>query len=70
MRSHLVRASDVLPAVLNNFFKSIEDASTEDQKSQPRFKTVSCSQCGCDFGPGDHGFSHCSDHSNLEGEAQ
>lgn len=28
----------------------------------PRFPEVSCSQCGQSFGPGDHGFSHCSDH--------
>jgi predicted nucleic-acid-binding Zn-ribbon protein len=27
-----------------------------------RFKYVSCSQCGHDFGPGDHGYSHCIDH--------
>ena len=26
-------------------------------------QTVSCSQCGRDFGAGEHGFSHCSDHS-------
>ncbi len=28
----------------------------------PRFNTVSCSQCGQTFGPGDHGYSHCDDH--------
>ena len=28
-----------------------------------KFDNVSCSQCGRDFGPGEHGFSHCSDHS-------
>lgn len=28
----------------------------------PRFANVSCSQCGRDFGPGDHGFSHCENH--------
>lgn len=28
----------------------------------PRFENVSCSQCGRDFGPGDHGLSHCEDH--------
>ena len=28
----------------------------------PRFANVSCSQCGRDFGPGDHGFSHCEHH--------
>lgn len=27
-----------------------------------RFENVSCSQCGREFGPGDHGFSHCQDH--------
>lgn len=29
----------------------------------PRFAEVFCSQCGLGFGPGDEGFSHCSDHS-------
>jgi hypothetical protein len=28
-------------------------------------QTVSCSQCGGDFGPGDHGFSHCENHAHL-----
>jgi hypothetical protein len=28
----------------------------------PRFANVSCSQCGSDFGPGEHGFSHCEHH--------
>ena len=27
-----------------------------------KFENVSCSQCGKDFGPGFHGFSHCEDH--------
>ena len=27
------------------------------------FANVSCSQCGRDFGPGEHGYSHCSDRS-------
>lgn len=31
--------------------------------SKPRFDNVSCSQCGKSFGPGDHGYSHCSDHT-------
>ena len=29
----------------------------------PQFAMVYCSQCGGGFGPGNHGFSHCSDHS-------
>lgn len=33
--------------------------------SKPRFDNVSCSQCGEDFGPGDHGFSHCEHHRDL-----
>jgi hypothetical protein len=28
----------------------------------PRFPNVYCSQCGSEFGPGDHGFSHCWNH--------
>jgi hypothetical protein len=27
-----------------------------------RFAVTFCSQCGGEFGPGDHGFSHCRDH--------
>lgn len=28
-----------------------------------RFQETFCSQCGHGFGPGDSGFSHCSDHT-------
>ncbi len=28
----------------------------------PKFANVFCSQCGQEFGPGDHGFSHCENH--------
>jgi hypothetical protein len=28
----------------------------------PKFNRTFCSQCGSEFGPGDHGFSHCADH--------
>lgn len=31
----------------------------------PKFSNVSCSQCGEDFGPGDHGFSRCQDHDFI-----
>ena len=27
-----------------------------------KFENVFCSQCGNDFGPGDHGFSSCKSH--------
>lgn len=29
----------------------------------PKFKETFCSQCGGKFGPGDSGFSHCTDHT-------
>lgn len=29
------------------------------------FQSVWCSQCGGAFGPGDSGFSHCSQHGGL-----
>lgn len=28
-----------------------------------RFENVFCSQCGGSFGPGDSGYSHCSQHT-------
>lgn len=31
----------------------------------PRFPKTYCSQCGGEFGPGDHGYSHCANHSNA-----
>lgn len=36
------------------------------QLPKPTFPNVSCSQCGRDFGPGEHGFSHCKSHSKLQ----
>lgn len=31
----------------------------------PRFPSISCSQCGESFGPGDHGFSSCDSHEGM-----
>jgi hypothetical protein len=28
----------------------------------PKFPIVSCSQCGTEFGAGDHGYSYCRHH--------
>ena len=39
------------------------------ERSKPRFKNVSCSNCGKDFGPGDHGFSHCESHKGKRYES-
>ena len=27
-----------------------------------KFENTYCSQCGREFGPGDHGYSHCENH--------
>ena len=32
------------------------------ETKSPRFDNTYCSQCGSEFGPGDHGYSHCNDH--------
>jgi hypothetical protein len=32
------------------------------EPTTPRFAETFCSQCGGEFGPGDSGYSHCSDH--------
>ena len=31
----------------------------------PKFDKTFCSQCGGEFGPGDHGFSHCENHGHV-----
>jgi hypothetical protein len=30
---------------------------------EPKYQVTYCSQCGGEFGPGDSGYSHCSDHA-------
>ena len=37
--------------------------------ASPKFANVYCSQCGQAFGPGDHGYSHCVDHSHRFGRS-
>ena len=39
--------------------------NTSSDISRYKFEQVSCSQCGGEFGPGDHGFSHCENHKHL-----
>jgi len=43
-----------------------------DWTPAPKFANVFCSQCGQEFGPGDHGFSHCANHKrhNALGEGR
>lgn len=35
-----------------------------------KFEHTSCSQCGTDLGPGDHGVSSCCDHGRCQVEAR
>lgn len=39
------------------------DDDTIHTEPTPMFVTTHCSQCGKSFGPGDHGYSHCSSHA-------
>lgn len=52
-------------ATLQYIRKLALDAIPAQEKSAPRFPNVTCSQCGGEFGPGDHGFSHCENHRHL-----
>jgi len=47
-------------AKFKKFVVEIEKELRDDRL--PRFTNVYCSQCGADFGPGDHGYSHCEKH--------
>lgn len=40
----------------------LDECSCFDEDPAPKFETTFCSQCGGEFGPGEHGYSHCSDH--------
>jgi hypothetical protein len=42
--------------------KAIRALATPKNNS-PRFSNIFCSQCGRDFGPGEHGYSHCENHA-------
>lgn len=43
--------------------QSAADAISAAAPGLYRFDPVSCSQCGRAFGAGDHGVSHCEDHT-------
>lgn len=48
-----------------NHHNEAQDPAPADNKPTCKFENVSCSQCGKEFGPGDHGFSHCEDHEAI-----
>ncbi|MBU0944482.1 MAG: hypothetical protein KKE53_08515 [Proteobacteria bacterium] len=39
-----------------------DDFDVEPDEDAPRFPHTYCSQCGGEFGPGNHGYSHCESH--------
>lgn len=39
----------------------------EGKPTKPKYEKTYCSQCGGEFGPGEHGYSHCSDHKHSRG---
>lgn len=41
------------------------EPTTKPRDGLPRFAQTYCSQCGGEFGPGNSGFSDCSEHQHL-----
>lgn len=48
-------------------FKRIMEEERVDRDKLPRFPHTYCSNCGKEFGPGDHGYSYCESHAHLVG---
>lgn len=58
-------------AVLDAIDAAISRAEAADKPesiSAPKFAVTGCSQCGQEFGPGDHGYSHCENHRGVSGK--
>ena len=37
----------------------------EARVTTPKFQKTYCSHCGGEFGPGNHGYSHCENHAGV-----
>jgi hypothetical protein len=50
------------------WFHYCDEARAKDKRNgyTVLFGNVSCSQCGREFGEREAGYSHCSDHANLQ----
>lgn len=59
----------VLEAVLRANPLAMPDMQALEHVIPPRFLEVGCSQCGGTFGPGEHGFSSCTAHQGVKGQA-
>ena len=58
-----IGGEEVLVAIPNDKF--VELFGVESPYA-PKFQQTYCSQCGEEFGPGDHGYSHCFDHLDRD----
>lgn len=54
---------------MNQLHPIMQAALAPFMQNIPKFDATYCSQCGKVFGPGNHGFSHCTDHQQIT-EAQ
>jgi hypothetical protein len=54
-----------LPA--NSVYRRLQQSlqAAGEKAGWPRPPNTYCSSCGCEFGPGDSGYSHCSDHPSI-----
>lgn len=43
----------------------IDECTCFEEDNVPKFEKTFCSQCGGEFGPGENGYSHCSDHKDA-----
>lgn len=48
---------------LGSFVREQAAAAVSKAEHGYKFPITHCSQCGGEFGPGDHGYSHCEDHA-------
>lgn len=46
----------------STFLEALSVVADEAATRQVKFKQTFCSQCGKEFGPANHGYSHCTDH--------
>ena len=47
--------------------RSVGEEGSIPSLSTFKFQKTFCSSCGREFGPGNHGFSHCKDHASKSG---
>ncbi len=61
--THTMDCLTMNAADFDNLAAALAAPSTPAAEVEPTFVNVYCSQCGRDFGPGEHGFSHCRNHA-------